>query len=184
MLAMEANEFSAQGLLGTEPETALAEANDEFGNAAAARAGAPVPTDELPPAEAPAEIESIDESTDFAVEGEETELEGDVDTDAVSIPDDDTVANKRDDVVAVKDEETELHGDLDTVVPVKDRHDDRVADKRDDVVAAKNEDDGPAGTATGATGTSGAAGIKASPGDTNTGDDHSKDSGDSEKASE
>ena len=169
LFAMEANEFSAQG----EPETALAEVNDEFGNAAA-RAGALVPTDELPPAEAPAEIEVIDESPDFTVNDEETELDGDPDADMGSVPED---------TVADKNEETELHGDLDAVVPVKDRDDDTVADKRDDVVAAKNEDDGPAGTATGATGTSGAAGIKASPGDTNTGDDHSKDSSNSENAS-
>ena len=39
LFAMEANEFSAQG----EPETALAEVNDEFGNAAAARASHPSP---------------------------------------------------------------------------------------------------------------------------------------------
>ena len=150
LFAMEANEFSAQG----EPETALAEVNDEFGNAAAARAGAPVPTDELQPAEAPAEIEVIDESTDFAVNDEETELDEDLDTDTVSVPDDDTVADQRDAVVSGKNEETELDGDLDTDT-VKDL--DTVKNQRNAVVDTKNEDDGPASTATGSTGTSGAA---------------------------
>ena len=63
LFAMEANESSEQGA----QDTALADVNGRVENAAAARNVAPVPTGELQPAEAPAEIEVIDESTDFAV---------------------------------------------------------------------------------------------------------------------
>ena len=72
----------------------------------------------------------IDASTDFAVNNDETELDGDLDDDSVSVPDDDTAADQRDAVVSGKNEETELDGDLDTDTGQGPRHGQEPAQRR------------------------------------------------------
>jgi hypothetical protein len=114
-LAVEADESEQQQLAqvsGLEPATAPAdvEPGAEEAGAAAELAVAPVSPDELQPAEAPAEAEVIDESI-IDPANHETESTEYVETGTVSIPDDHTDVDQRNDgVVAVKNDDDALTG--------------------------------------------------------------------------